>query len=79
MLATDGRLPTRQWLDDSGTFKVQARLILILDGKVRLLKETGRTTTVAIERLSAADREYVAAIIERYGKDLTQLDQLAAN
>ena len=68
----------RQWVDHSGTFRVQGRLILILEGKVRLLKETGRTTTVPMERLSDADQRYVAEVISRYGSDLTQLQQLAA-
>lgn len=77
-LAADGRLPLRHWTDNSGQFQVQARLMLILDGKVRLLKETGRTTTVPTERLSAADQQYIAEIIARYGRDLTALDQLAA-
>jgi len=59
-------------------FRVQGRLVLILEGKVRLLKETGRTTTVPMERLSADDRAYVAGVIARYGSDLERLDQLAA-
>jgi hypothetical protein len=74
----DGRLPLRQWYDDSGKFEVKARLVVILDGKVRLLKETGRTTTVPLVRLSAADQAYIAEIIARYGKDLTGLSKLAA-
>jgi hypothetical protein len=57
---------------------VKARLVLVLDGKVRLLKETGRTTTVTLERLSKDDRAYVAAAIERYGDDLAKLHQLAS-
>jgi hypothetical protein len=76
--SVDGKLPMRQWVDDSGSFQVQGRLILILEGKVRLLKETGRTTTVPLERLSADDRQYVDGIISRYGTDLTQLDKLVA-
>jgi hypothetical protein len=76
--AIDGRLPVRQWVDNSGTFRVKGRLILILDGKVRLLKETGRTTTVPLNRLSDADRQYVEQVITRYGDDLTQLDHLAS-
>jgi hypothetical protein len=76
--ASDGRLPLRQWNDNSGQFRVAARLVLILDGKVRLLKETGRTTTVPMERLSAADRAFVAEVVGLYGNDLTKLDQLAA-
>jgi hypothetical protein len=76
--AADGRLPLRQWNDNSGQFRVAARLILILDGNVRLLKETGRTTTVPMERLSNADRAYVAEIVARYGNDLAKLGQFAA-
>jgi hypothetical protein len=68
----------RQWVDNSGEFRVKGRLILILEGKVRLLKETGRTTTVPMERLSDADRRYVEEVISRYGTDLEQLDKLAA-
>lgn len=75
---SDGRLPLRQWTDASGTFNVKAKLVLILDGKVRLLKETGRTTTVALEKLSKADQAYVAEAIERYGEDLAKLHQLAS-
>jgi hypothetical protein len=54
--------PVRQWTDDSGLFQIRGRLIAILDGKVRILKTTGRTTTVPLARLSAADREYVARL-----------------
>lgn len=74
----DGRLPVRNWSDNSGRFQVKAKLVLIEGDKVRLLKETGRTTTVPVERLSASDRAYVAEVIIRYGQDLTKLDQLAA-
>jgi hypothetical protein len=74
----DGRLPLREWTDNSGRFKVNAKLVLVLDGKVRLLKETGRTTTVALDRLSKDDRAYVAAAIERYGEDLAKLHQFAS-
>jgi hypothetical protein len=76
--AADGQLPSRQWTDNSNQFQVQARLLLILDGKVRLLKETGRTTTVPLDRLSPDDRAYVDQIISRYGKDLSKLGDLAA-
>ena len=49
----------RQWTDDTGLFSVRGRLIAILDDKVRILKETGRTTTVPMTRLSRADQKYV--------------------
>jgi hypothetical protein len=76
--AADGRLAVREWADASGQFRIQARLIQVLEGKVRLLKDTGRTTTVALEKLSSNDRAYVAEVVARYGSDLTKLDQLAA-
>ena len=51
--------PMRLWRDDSGEFEVRGKLVLILDGKVRLLKETGKYTTVPLDRLSPADLSYV--------------------
>jgi hypothetical protein len=59
------------WVDDSGLFEVQGRLIAIFDGNVRILKTTGRTTTVPLNRLSRADREYVEQVIAQNGGDLT--------
>lgn len=58
-ISAHSQQPTREWVDDTGLFRVRGRLLAILDGKVRILKETGRTTTVPLARLSAADREYV--------------------
>jgi hypothetical protein len=73
----DGQLPLRNWVDDTGQFRVQARLVQVLDGRVRLLKTTGRTTTVPLTRLSPADRTYVAEALARYGQQLLA-PQLAA-
>jgi len=77
-LDREGRLPLRQWTDNSGQFRVQGRLIQLLDGKVRLLKETGRTTTVPLERLSPADLTYVQRVIAQYGADISGLALVAA-
>jgi hypothetical protein len=74
---TDSDLGMRDWTDDSGQYRIQARLVLIVEGKVRLLKQTGRTTTVPLDRLSTADRAYVAQMIAQYGPDLGQQPQLA--
>jgi len=71
-------LPLRQWTDNSGQYQVQGRLILIMDGKVRLLKETGRTTTVPLDRLSTADRAYVERVVAQYGNDIAALALVAA-
>ena len=49
----------RQWIDDTGNFSCRGRLIRFLDGKVQLLKDNGRTTTVPLARLSQADLEFV--------------------
>jgi hypothetical protein len=49
----------RMWVDNTGKYSVNARLIRFLDGHVRLMKDTGRTTTVALNRLSERDLEFV--------------------
>jgi hypothetical protein len=49
----------RQWLDNTGNFSCQGRLISLIDGQVRLMKENGRTTTVPLARLSANDLRFV--------------------
>ena len=49
----------RTWTDNTGKFQIRARLFAVLDGQVRLLKESGRFTTVPFERLSPADLLYV--------------------
>jgi hypothetical protein len=51
--------PMRTWRDDTGEFEVRAKMVLLLDGKVRLLKDTGKFTTVPLGRLSPADLSYV--------------------
>ena len=50
---------SRVWTDNTGKFTVSARLVVVLDGAVRLQKETGRFTTVPMDRLSNADRQFV--------------------
>ncbi|MEX2169526.1 MAG: SHD1 domain-containing protein [Pirellulales bacterium] len=49
----------RSWNDNTGRYSCRGRMVEMLDGKVRLLKETGRTATVAIHRLSDRDLEFV--------------------
>jgi hypothetical protein len=69
-------LAMRRWVDDTGLFTVQGRLIAILDGKVRLLKENGRTCTVPMHRLSRADADFVQLVVTRLGTGV--LVQLAS-
>jgi len=49
----------RTWVDNTGKYSVNARLVRFLDGHVRLMKDTGRTTTVPMSRLSERDLEFV--------------------
>jgi hypothetical protein len=49
----------RVWIDNTGKFAVNARLIRFLDGHVQLLKDNGRTTTVPLNRLSQRDLRFV--------------------
>jgi len=57
----------RQWVDDTGNFRITGQLVAVLEGKVRILKSTGKTTTVSMERLSQADREYVTQTLAKIG------------
>jgi hypothetical protein len=68
-----GGFPVREWSDDSGLFQISGRLVAIVDGKVRILKTTGRTTTVPLSRLSVADRQYVAEVTHTAESAATQV------
>jgi hypothetical protein len=64
----------RTWVDNTGHYQVRARLIAITSDQVRLLKDTGTTTTVPMHRLSEQDRGYVGQMIAEVGYG--ELDQL---
>src|SRR5262249_6369705 len=49
----------RLWTDNTGNFTCEARLVRFSEGHVRLLKDNGHTTTVALARLSTGDLEFV--------------------
>jgi len=67
-------LPMRQWVDNTGNYKIQARLAVVMDGQVQLLKDTGRTSTVPMRRLSDADQQYVQRIVSQFANsDVVQL------
>ena len=53
------RAATRTWTDASGSFKVEATLVGVEDGKVQLRKTDGTTIAVPIDKLSAADQAIV--------------------
>jgi hypothetical protein len=49
----------RTWVDNTGDYSCRGRLVRFMEGKVRILKDNGRTTTVPLARLSASDLEFV--------------------
>jgi hypothetical protein len=63
----------RSWVDNTGSYSCNGRLISILDGHARLLKDNGRTTTVPLYRLSAGDLEF----LHRQASASQQRDTLA--
>jgi len=69
-------LSMRTWVDNTGKYRVTAKLVAILDGQVRLLKDSGKTTTVDMNRLSQADQQYVQVLAGQFGS--ATIGQIAA-
>ena len=61
----------RQWVDNSGTYRVNARLVIIYVDKIKLLKENGKVTTVPLSRLSDADFGYVSWVASNLTNEQT--------
>lgn len=57
--------PQRLWTDASGSHQARGWLVAVDVDCVRILKANGRHTTVAIDMLSATDRDYVADVVAR--------------
>ncbi len=66
----------RTWVDNTGLYRVEARLVKIAPNFVQLLKANGRTCTVPLRRLSMADFERVQSIASEQG--LAPLTRLAS-
>jgi hypothetical protein len=49
----------RTWTDNTGSYKINAQLVTVGETTVRLLKDTGKYTTVPTTRLSNEDLEFV--------------------
>ena len=49
----------RTWTDRSGKFSIEAEFVGVKDGKVRLRKDNGAERSIAIKKLSEADRKFV--------------------
>lgn len=61
----------RTWVDNTGNYKTEAKLVLIGDDYVQLLKKNGQKKDVPTERLSDADLAYVQA--KAAGGEIDQL------
>ena len=68
----------RRWRDNTGAYEVEARLTIIFPDRVRLTKTTGRTTTVAMQRLSQADQAYVRWVAGQLVRSGGSPDQVEA-
>lgn len=64
-LAANVRAEIRTWTDESGKFSVDAELMSAAGDKVRLRREDGRIVSIAIDRLSQADQDFIAQQLER--------------
>lgn len=60
----------RDWVDNTGLFRVRGRVHQILDRHVRLLKDNGRFSTVPLRRLSPEDLQYVMQLRAEFGVGL---------
>ena len=67
VLHTPGQ-PTREWRDDTGRHGTEGRLVEVHADRVRILKVSGRHTTVPMARLSRADRDHVAGVALALGR-----------
>ncbi len=52
----------RKWTSNDGQHTVEAELVDLTDGKVRLKKPEGAIVTVPLERLSESDRKFLATL-----------------
>lgn len=59
---TPGNQPIRKWTDNSGKFSFQGQLVEIDEDQVVLKNKQGKTIRVDLNRLSQADREYLASV-----------------
>ena len=51
----------RTWTDSSGKYTAEAEFVDFEDGQVRLRKRDGKVISIAVKRLSVADRKHLLA------------------
>ena len=54
-------LPLRTWTSATGTYTIQARFVSLKTGVLTLERESGKTITLQVEKLSKTDRAYAKA------------------
>jgi hypothetical protein len=59
LIATATTVHARTWKDKSGKFSIVATLVSVKDGIVTLKKVDGKEVSLAVEKLSDADRAYL--------------------
>jgi hypothetical protein len=59
----------REWRDVTGQHTRQAEFVALVDGEVQLKLADGRSATVPLERLSVADRTFIAEVTEPKASD----------
>ena len=62
LAATAPLASARKWTSNDGRYSVEAELVELADGRVRLKKAEGATVTVPLERLSEADRQFLTTL-----------------
>ena len=60
MAATVRAEDIRTWADATGRFELHAKLVSVEGGNAILLREDGQKMTIAVDKLSKADQEYLA-------------------
>lgn len=66
----------RQWRDNAGKYQVRAKLVEQTANEVKLLREDGQVVQVPIERLGAADQDYLARrAIKPHPKPVIRTDE----
>ena len=66
--ATQGRYlldKYRQWVDSTGQFKTRAKLVSLVNNKVKLEKPDGSTIEVEVKLLSARDQKFLKQLVDQ--------------
>ena len=52
----------REWIDSTGKFKIVGELVVVRAGKAIIEKADGSIITVPVDKLSAADQEFLKSL-----------------